>query len=228
MRFLYSPNGVWQGDDAVLRAIIAGFSKPTICVAPASSGLRLGTTPEIAICDPSAPRPKPWRNAVARAERSGLCIMDHGGCPDWLWRGQVRQARARRYMGLPRRWLIAMERATPGTVRSLAAYQGGDPVAGITMLRHGRRWTYQIGWTSAEGRRLGAHNLLLDIAMRRAAEAGVQVFDLGMAPTSMPGLRRFKQSCGALIEPARVVRLVRRDRRAPSVQVPRTPLLTDR
>lgn len=212
---LYAPGGVWGLDDgdAVLRAALAREPGPAVCVAPATRGLRLGRTPDIALCDPTRPRPKRWRNGVARARRQRLHIMDHSGCPDWLWRGQVQLARTRRFVGLPRRWIDAIERVCPGTVRSLGAYKDGVPVAGITILRHGSRWTYQIGWSDPAGRRAGAHPMLLEIMMCRAQEAGVRWFDLGMASPENAGLRSFKLSCGAHIVPAETVRLVGKGRR---------------
>lgn len=214
LRILYAPSGIWGKADGgpMVREILRKRSGLALGVAPAFQGVRLGAVPEIALCNPALPRPKSWRNAVSRAERQRLYVMDHTGCPDWLWQGQVRMARARRYIGLPRRWIDTMEQVVPGTVRSLGAYLDGVPVAGITVLRHGGRWTYQIGWNDVAGRRAGAHNLLLEVAMRRASDAGVQLFDLGMASPDTPGMRRFKLSCGAVTEPAQAIRLIRKAR----------------
>jgi len=48
-------------------------------------------------------------------------------------------------------------------------------------LRHGAAATYHAGWTSNEGRRLNAHNLLLWRGVLALREAGAGWLDLGAA-----------------------------------------------
>ena len=209
-RVLYAPGGIHcvgaVDPPDTSRAVLRACPGHRVVVAPGPLGLPVGSVPDTAICDLTRRRPKAWRNAVARAERQGLFVMEHAGCPDWLWARHRDHGRARRYRGLPRSWLSLVEQRFSGTVRTFAAYADGTPVAGIVVLRQGRRWTYQIGWAGAEGRRTGGHNLLLECAMIQAAEHGGVRFDLGVAPVSAPGLRRFKLSCGADIVPGQRIR----------------------
>jgi lipid II:glycine glycyltransferase (peptidoglycan interpeptide bridge formation enzyme) len=64
-------------------------------------------------------------------------------------------------------------------------------------LIHGTAATYHVGWSGEEGRRLGAHNLLLWEAMSRLAAHGVRRLDLGGVNTqSSAGVARFKLGAG--------------------------------
>ena len=212
VRFLYAPGGVHAlgdvSDGLALSQIMRACPGHAIAVAPGSVGLRVGTVSDSATVDLCAPRPKAWRNAVARAGRKDLFVMEHAGCPDWLWARHRAHGRTRRFRGLPLRWLQEVERLRPGTVRTFAAYHGGAPVAGIVVLRQSGRWTYLIGWSGQAGRQRGAHNLLLDRAMTLAADAGARRMDLGVASVATPGLRRFKLSCGARIVTGTAIRAI--------------------
>ena len=91
---------------------------------------------------------------------------------------------------------------TPGTdsLLILKAEAQRELVAGMLFLRHGRSATYHIGWSNAQGKRGGAHNLLMWQAMLRLKAAGVRWLDLGgIATDHGVGLARFKLGTGATV-----------------------------
>ena len=73
---------------------------------------------------------------------------------------------------------------------------GAAPLAGIVLIRHGASATYYAGWTSPEGRRLKAHNLLLWRGIGALREAGTDWLDLGGVDPAVPGVARFKLGLG--------------------------------
>jgi hypothetical protein len=142
-----------------------------------------------------------WRNALTRAMAEPLHITATPLPPDpdhWLLRAEAAQARARRYRNLPAAFTVAWARACPEDTLLLAAHAGSGPRAGMLFLRHGTQATYHLGWTSAAGRKAGAHNRLMWDGIERLAAAGVTRLDLGGIDTeTAPGLARFKLGTGA-------------------------------
>lgn len=73
----------------------------------------------------------------------------------------------------------------------------GLPVAGILLLRHGALATYYVGWTSDEGRRCRAHNVLPWRGMMKLRHLDVTWLDLGgINGASTLGVARFKLGVG--------------------------------
>ncbi len=69
-----------------------------------------------------------------------------------------------------------------------------EPVAGITVVRHGTSATYLLGWNGPMGRKANANNLLLWSAVRLLKSEGCRWFDLGgLDPWNMPGITEFKR-----------------------------------
>ena len=63
----------------------------------------------------------------------------------------------------------------------------------MLFITHGAMATYHIGWNLPEGRKLGAHNLILWNAMLALKEKGYRAIDLGGVNTqSGAGIARFK------------------------------------
>lgn len=142
-----------------------------------------------------------WRNRLGAAERAGLRVGVERD-PGWLVQAEAAQRRARGYRGLPAGFVGAWGRAVPGGVLALGVWQGGAPLAGMIFLRHGTRASYHLGWTGAEGRRLGAHPLLLWQGAMRLRAAGVRRLDLGDVDGAQgAGLMRFKCGTGADLRP---------------------------
>lgn len=141
-----------------------------------------------------------WRNRLVAAEQAGLRIGRADRRPDlyqWLLGLEAEQQKTARYAALPPALVPAWQQAGGG-VRVLTAMDGDDPVAAMLFLLHGDRATYHIGWTSTEGRRTSAHNLILWRAMLKLRAQGVRELDLGGLNTEdIPGIARFKLGCGA-------------------------------
>lgn len=141
-----------------------------------------------------------WRNRLVVAERAGLRIGRADRRPDlyaWLLEEEVRQQRARRYAALPPSLVPAWQQSG-GALRVLTAERGGETLAAMLFLLHGSRATYHLGWSSDEGKRLSAHNLILWRALGKLRSAGVRQLDLGGLNThDIPGIARFKLGTGA-------------------------------
>ncbi len=139
-----------------------------------------------------------WRNRLHFAERQVIFVLTERGCPGWLVRAEAAQRRRKRYAALPARWMAALSREVPGSVETWGAYRDGQPIAGITLIRHGGGLTYHLGWSDAAGRAASAHHLLLARAFEAAKAAGATFADLGVIdPVALPGLTRFKLGAGA-------------------------------
>lgn len=142
-----------------------------------------------------------WRNRLVRAEAAGLSVTQSRAL-DWLLAREAENRAIHRYRGLPEAFLRAYC-ADRTAWRMIAARRGGRILAAGLFLVHGTRATYQIGWSGAEGRRLGAQTLVLWNAACRLSDEGVTAIDLGSVDTvRSPGLARFKLGTGA-----RLVRL---------------------
>jgi len=141
-----------------------------------------------------------WRNALVQAERSPLRITRRilGDRSDnWLLTADQAQQRARGYRNWPVPLTLAYARANPGKAVEFSATDG-DTVAAMLFLCHGAIATYHIGCTTARGRWMNAHRLILWQAMRWLAKRGFQRLDLGPVSTEdAPGLARFKLGTGA-------------------------------
>ncbi|MFV0358985.1 GNAT family N-acetyltransferase [Tropicimonas sp.] len=160
--------------------------------------LDLGPPPE----DMRARMGGKWRNRLVRAEAGGIRVR-HCAMPatadHWLFHREAAQARARRYRRLPPAFAVAWCGAGGmAASRLFTAEQGGRSIAAMLFLLHGRGATYHIGWSGAEGRAAGAHNLLLWQAMLWLRHQGITALDLDSVDTeTAPGLARFKIGSGA-------------------------------
>jgi lipid II:glycine glycyltransferase (peptidoglycan interpeptide bridge formation enzyme) len=144
-----------------------------------------------------------WRNRLVAAEQAGLRIGRADRRPElyqWLLEQEARQQKLHRYAALPVALVPAWQEAGGG-LRVLTARQGDETVAAMLFLIHGRRATYHIGWSSTEGKRLNAHNLILWHAIRKLKALGLAELDLGGLNTEdVPGIARFKLGAGAKLK----------------------------
>ena len=154
-----------------------------------------------------------WRNRLVAAEKSKLKFTSSGAKPgqyQWILDEETKQRRSRGYRGLPASlttvWQEEKARAKGVDKRAgVLVYRadlGKDPAAAMLFLTHGKMATYYIGWSDDEGRKLGAHNLILWNAMLAMKAKGIEQLDLGGVNTgSGAGIARFKLGTGgALIE----------------------------
>lgn len=143
-----------------------------------------------------------WRGKVNKAERVELTIEwdDTGKFYPWLRKIYEADKKARGYGG-----------ASPQTLDNLAqfstqedpmiigiAYKAGKKIATVLFLKHGRSATYQVGWSSEEGRKACAHHFLLWKARTMLQGYGVQELDLGgVNDDTAAGIKTFKEGTGA-------------------------------
>lgn len=80
----------------------------------------------------------------------------------------------------------------------LQAYDPDDQVlAGVFFVLHGAAATYQVGWTSPQGRACHAHNLLLWRALPALSDLSIRHLDLGgLDWDKAPGVAHFKTGLG--------------------------------
>lgn len=141
-----------------------------------------------------------WRNRLAAAERAGLRLTEESD-PAWLIAAEAGQRAERGYRALPGGFVAAWGAAEPGGVLTLAAHTPqGERLAGVMLLCAGQSAVYHLGWSSAAGREVAAHNLLLWQAGMRLKARGVRVFDLGDVNSEAgAGLMHFKLGTGAAL-----------------------------
>lgn len=144
-----------------------------------------------------------WRNRLNVAEAAGMKVRRIDSDVRtylWLLEAEEKQQNKEGYRALPPSFVPAWQ-ASGGQLRVYAVEHDDQIVAAMLFLLHGRRATYHIGWSNAEGRRLSAHNLLLWTAMRKLQKAGVTNLDLGGLNTrDSPGIARFKLGIGGQIK----------------------------
>lgn len=138
-----------------------------------------------------------WRNQLVRAERANLAIASEPPGPglDWLLAANEAHRREIGYRGPSTAflWRLAAAAARYGDLSCLVAREGGQPVAGILIVRHGAAATYEVGYAGSRGRSLRATYLLLWRAIELLHDAGVQSLDLGGLDTDRaPGVAGFK------------------------------------
>lgn len=139
-----------------------------------------------------------WRNQLSRAEdriaQEPTLELVENEDTDWLLETYDKDKKKRRYSGPS----AALLRALPFSSHySLSLRQSDRPIGGVHFIRHGTTATYQVGWTSDEGRELNAHNLLLWRATLAIKQLGHTWLDLGgIDPARMPGIAHFKRGLG--------------------------------
>ncbi len=142
-----------------------------------------------------------WRNRLRHGQAQGLVIQRRPLPPDtrhWLFRAEAAQSLRLWYQPLPPEMIAAMAATRPGVAQLFTAYRLGSRVGAMLFLRHGTAATYQIGWSSPEGRRLSAGPALMWRAMVELQAMGITRIDLGAAdPANAPGLAHFKRGTGA-------------------------------
>ncbi|MEX0301093.1 MAG: GNAT family N-acetyltransferase [Leisingera sp.] len=142
-----------------------------------------------------------WRNRLKHGEAQNLRLTRQNLPNDprhWLFAADARQQTARRYRSWPIGLTLAYAQENKGQAKLFQAFEGKDPVAAILVLTHGTGATYHISHTTARGKQLSAHNLLMWEAMSWLASKGITRVDLGLINTEdAAGLARFKLGTGA-------------------------------
>ena len=143
-----------------------------------------------------------WRNRLVAAEKSDLKVQQNGTKPAqyiWLLETEEGQRKARGYTATPASLVpeFVQAKGDRDSLLILRADLGKQKAAAMLFLIHGCAATYHIGWNSEDGRKLGAHNLLLWSALDTLQQRGVTRLDLGGVETvKSAGLARFKLGTG--------------------------------
>jgi hypothetical protein len=148
-----------------------------------------------------------WRNRLVAAQASDLTVHRIGTNPGqyrWLLDQEGEQRQSKGLAGLPLAFFepyIQSRQQPAQCVLSLRADLGRERAAAMMFLIHGQAATYQVGWSSPQGRDLNAHNLLLWQAMGELKARGVRRLDLGgINTTRSAGLARFKLGTGGKVQ----------------------------
>ncbi len=142
-----------------------------------------------------------WRNTLNKAERQRLSVEidETGDWLDWIVMRYAADKKARDYPGPEPAFLATLAEAFAihRTCLILTATRDGETVAAVLLLLHGRSATYQVGWSSPDGRKLGAPTLLLWRSVSLLRERGYRDFDLGgVNDRDAAGVKSFKAGLG--------------------------------
>jgi lipid II:glycine glycyltransferase (peptidoglycan interpeptide bridge formation enzyme) len=147
-----------------------------------------------------------WRTSLVGAEASEMKVHRVGtneGQYRWLLDTEKQQRVDKHLEGLPIPFfdMYVQSRKQPAkNILTLRSDLGRDRIAAMMFLIHGEAATYQVGWTSDQGRELNAHHLILWRAIEELRERGIRVLDLGGVNTiRSAGVARFKMRTGGKI-----------------------------
>ncbi len=147
-----------------------------------------------------------WRTSLVGAEASEMKVHRVGtneGQYRWLLDNEKQQRVDKQLEGLPIPFfdMYVQSRKQPAkNILTLRSDLGRDRIAAMMFLIHGEAATYQVGWTSDQGRELNAHHLILWRAIEELRERGIRVLDLGGVNTiRSAGVARFKMRTGGKI-----------------------------
>ncbi len=142
-----------------------------------------------------------WRNMLNKSEKKKLSTSfttDISELPSIL-KGYERDKKLKNYDG-PSSKLIRLMAAVFSQQNNVLIGQAkldNRVVAAIVIFIHGRSATYQIGWTTDDGRDCAAHNLLLWEAMMELKDRNILDFDLGGTnDESAKRVKNFKEGMG--------------------------------
>lgn len=134
-----------------------------------------------------------WRNQLNKAERANLEIH-FGSDFDWLLDQYEQHRDMARFTG-PSAAILAD--IPPEKTFTVTARHKGVTISGVLFLLHGQSATYQVAWTSDDGRSLHTTNRLLWEALLGLKEMGFTSLDLGgVDPINAPGIAHFKSRMG--------------------------------
>lgn len=147
---------------------------------------------------------KNWRNTLSKAEKNGLtCEWDEENTHlRWILQNYAIDKKTKGYDGPSVKLIYTLAKfaARKKDILIGRALRDGKPIAGILILRHGRSATYQIGWTSDEGRKTGAHNFLLWESLGMLKSKAIEYLDLGgINDETAKGIKKFKEGMGGKI-----------------------------
>ncbi len=150
---------------------------------------------------------KRWRQPLESAEKSELTIHRMGTNPGqyrWLLDAEMQQREERGLEGMPPVWFqnyIESRKQPAKNVLLVRADLGRERMAAMLFLIHGEAATYQVGWTSAQGRQHHAYHLILWKSIEELQGRGIRLLDLGGVNTARSaGVARFKIATGGQVQ----------------------------
>lgn len=143
---------------------------------------------------------KKWRYSLNKARETDLEIIweEQGkGFQSFLVKYEADKD-AKSYDGPSAKLLSALaENFAPSKNLLIGyAYLESKACAAILILCHGQSATYQVGWTTDEGRNANAHHYILWEALETLKSRGIRQFDLGGIHDQAKGIKTFKQGMG--------------------------------
>ncbi|MDC0656950.1 GNAT family N-acetyltransferase [Leisingera sp. SS27] len=199
---------------AALRA--GGFARTPLILSPESPAPHLARLGAVPLATPAhaalwdltgepdqrrAALHQKWRNRLKHGEAQNLRLARQNLPHDvrhWLFRADAAQQTRRGYRSWPIGLTLAYARENKGQAKLFQAFEGKEPIAAILILTHGSTATYHIAHTTARGKQLSAHPLLLWEAANWLAAKGICRLDLGLINSEdAAGLARFKLGTGA-------------------------------
>lgn len=136
-----------------------------------------------------------FRNRVRNAEKAGAELRISGDAEtyEWMLARHAENMAERGFSAAGPELLRALRDTAPEDVLVFQLIHGGEPVAGMSVVRFGTHAEYHIGWFGPEGRKLNAGNFLMWNVLREMHRRGVKTFDVGgLKPGD--GYTRFKQT----------------------------------
>lgn len=148
-----------------------------------------------------------WRGGLKKAESAKLKIswhiVENDTDPNYEWfRSEyIQDKETKGYSGVSPQLLdnLALFSTRNNPIIIGKATIEDRAVAGVLFLTHGQSATYQIGYSSDEGRDSNAHHLLLWRSRTMLHSRGIKDLDLGGInhDKSAQGVKKFKQGTGA-------------------------------
>lgn len=136
-----------------------------------------------------------FRNRVRNADKAGaqLRIASDDDTFEWMLARHSANMAEKGFSAVDATMLRALRAAAPEDVLVFQLVHGGEPVAGMSVVRFGTHAEYHVGWFGPEGRRLNAGNFLMWNVMLEMKRRGATTFDVGgLKPGD--GYTRFKRT----------------------------------
>lgn len=141
-----------------------------------------------------------FRNRCRKSEASGATIRIADDPPtfEWMVARHVENMAAKHFKAVDASFLEAMRaNSAEGDVLVFQVMHGGEPVAGMSVVRFGTRAEYHVGWVGEAGRRVNAGNALMWAIIREMKRRGAVEFDVGGLREG-DGYTRFKRTMSPL------------------------------
>jgi hypothetical protein len=122
-----------------------------------------------------------FRNRTRNAEKAGATvdISQDADVYAWMLERHVENMQEKHFNAAPPALLTALRETDPESVSVFRVMLGGEPVAGMSVVRFGKGAEYHIGWFGHAGRQINAGNLLMWSIQKHLRETGAAWFDVG-------------------------------------------------